>query len=183
MTALYPSDLDKYRTWLEGFDYMVAGDMNDLFEAAFVIETEVGTEPSGNHGTLSSRMFDRGNLSETAAAWNRLRWASQAVPQTSIFNPNKAQGGGFQISYGDSVFADHTSAFGEGVPTPFGALQSPLNSGFGSNNRGKVPWRAYVVNADTDFSEWVAADGQNVNLSGSNTDSCVWGYLLWNLVT
>lgn len=182
MTALYPNDLDKYREWLKDFDYMTAQDMNDLFEGAFVIQQELGTEPSGEHGTMSSRMFDRGSMSETAAAWNKLRWSNQAIPETSIFNRDATQGG-FKVNYGDSVFAGHTSAFGEGVPTPFGALQSPLNSGFGANNRGKVPWRAYVANAESDFSEWVAADGQNVNLSGSNTDSCVWGYLVWNLVT
>lgn len=184
MVSAYPQNLDTYRKHLAGFDYMSSHNLVDLLDAAAAIQAMMGVNPSGEMGTVSARLFENGNLSETFSGWNRLLWnGNQVVAQSSAFHFDLSAGGGYRLDFGAARFEGKDTEFGEGVPTAFGALQGPINSGFGSNGRGRVPWRHMIARVEDDFVKWVGRDGENSQLLTSNSAPCRWGYLLWNLIT
>jgi len=187
MVSLYPQNLDSFRSYLEGFDYLCGLDLSELFDAAWQLQIEMGLEPSGDFGTVGARLFENGNLSQSSAGWNRLLWrGDQGVAQSSIFTHNpsiSATGIGFRVTFQPERFAGKDTSFGEGVPTPFGALQGPVSSGVGANGRGAVPWRSCVSEAADDECAWIAVDGENEPINTTNTIPCRWGYILWNLIT
>jgi len=182
--ALYPYELDRIRRWVKDFDDMVAEDLNDLFEVAIALETELGIEPSGSFGTIEARLFALGNISTIDGKFRRLQWFIQSNLSGNLFDD---QGKGLLWTYQAQRFRNRETIFGTDVPGVFLALQGPLSTSVGTGGYGGVPWavsaykikEGYVGVYGTDGYGTSAAKGR---LSSSNTANGVSvGVLAWNL--
>lgn len=189
MASLYPKDLDAFREFVGDFDDMIAADLEDLLDVAVAIETELGVNPSSAMGTLWSRLFENGNISQKRAAWNRLKWEKISASKTTAARFSRQHQIGFTVDYPPgSMKNDEKTIFSEDeedAPGAFGALQGPTQQLPGTHARGGRPWRSAVssINGLLQKVSWIAKDGEGADITSANSAACIWGYILWNLKT
>jgi hypothetical protein len=171
MASLYPHDRDSFRSFVDDVDDLVAQDINDLFDALVAIETELGVDPSGDMGTISSRL--EVNIDLADAKWRALDWdIIRGVNPQDLSNT----GLGLLVTYDDSRFRGVDTEWGDGVPAVFVAPQL-TNFSFAG-----VPWAACTRAVREDRAGVVARDGLFGNLDSSTVTTGVSvGVLAWGI--
>lgn len=187
---LYPQDLDYFREYLDGVtDHLFAQDLNDYFSVAIKIQNELGVKPSGNKGTVWARLFENGNLALASvfSGWRPLKWDEALSVNPCSGFARDGTGLAVSVNFNKSQFEGQDTVFGDDTPCVFAQLQWPIDATGGAqgpNGRGGTPWRHAMSALDDGKVAWVAMDGEGNEmtvLGGGQT--CVWGYLIWNLVT
>ncbi len=187
MTAAYPQSLDKFREYLDGgTDHLYAQDLNDYYAVASAIQAEMGVKPSGSVGTVWSRLFQNGNITagSTRSGWRPLKWDGIKAATGNQFNRASA-GRGVNESFSPNNFRGQSTVFGEDTPACFSQLQWPIDAASGAGGsfgRGGVPWHHALAFMNDDLVSWIAVDGDGQELISSNSVSCSWGFMVWNLL-
>lgn len=181
MASLYPQALDEFRDYVQGLDHLQASDVQALFAAAVALQVELGVLPGAETGSVHSRLFGLGNISERGGGWNRLRYDAQLSALWQHYN--NAGGPGAEYSWPDSVMRGQDTIFGEDIPALFMAVQSPLVSQYGAQGRGSVPWRAWLGPLGSSFGRIYAIDGEGYHVGQTPDLQSTMGVLAWNLIT
>ena len=157
MGSLYPTHIDSFRKSLSDEDQLLAGDLNDVFDAVIAIETELGVNPGKSAGTIRSRLFGNGNISAAAGYWIRLK---QEEVKNVVQNWYRDESG-FRISIDTKRFKnrDIGGDWGDGVPAIFISMQDPLISG-ASGAKMSGAWWTCLVSSDPFKFLFVGTDGQ-----------------------
>lgn len=182
MASMYPLNMESFRKWVhDGADDMIADHLNILLDSLLAIETELGVSPSGISGTIFGRLFQNGNVSLQAAAWNRLQWSNESVGGNEFDRGTTGRGITWKAGVHDKD--GQASIWGSQVPGCFAALQSPLMSGAGAQSRGGVPWRLMLSIVNERECRFVGYDGQGADLSPTNAKAAKVAVLTWSLKT
>ncbi len=137
---IWPEGRDTFRQFVSLADDLVAQDLNDMFDMAVAVETELGVEPSGRMGTVLGRLFAKGNLSKIDGGWRRIEARLEGGLNGFQFDEQ-----GIHKIFGFSTnrwFGTETE-HGEGRPAFFAALQGPLISSL-DTGYGGVPWNLHI---------------------------------------
>lgn len=173
MTTKYPNSQDVFRPYLDGFDDMLGEDLEDMFEAILQVQTELGLKPSGEFGTIRSRLFANGNLSDKLAYWQRLEWDRKTFP-SNYFNLAENQGGVARFIWRGDIMKGRDTAFGEDVPGVFVCLDDVLTN-------TASPWRIAISRITDSDVQFVAEDvGGSAITTSANSNINI---LVWNLYT
>lgn len=133
----WPEGLDKFMRFETDFDNIVAGDMNDIYECLLEIESELGANPSGDFGSIRSRLFADGKLAKKGKGWRRLeQYTSPALPSTSWDES-------FSIPFQRARFSDYVG-FQEREGNPLVFVESSLE--FSTLMGGAAGVQASILN-------------------------------------
>lgn len=172
MVSQYPSDRDSFRRYREDVDDMVAADILAMFDALVAIETELGVEPSGEFGSIQSRLSYAIDLEN--GAWKRLQWTLPRGLQATAFSHT---GEGYLVSYDEDRFKGADTAFGSDTPAVFVApqpVQFDLTTGANAE-----PWAMALRKVDSDRCWVYAHDAQFGDLANSTRANVQVGVLVW----
>lgn len=169
----YPLGKDELREFVEGVDDMVAQDLNDLFDVAVAIEEELGVDPSGDLGTITGRLFARGNLSKNDGKWRRLQWGIIGNLNGYRFDE---LAGRYKLSYTVNRWRGFSTSLGDDRPIPFMMLQPT------GLYRAGIPWQISCFSVTESEAEFWGRDGNMARLSTANSrsDARV-AYVLWGM--
>ena len=193
MTSLYPTTKDRFRIVVELFEECVGAWLRDYFDAIIACETELGIKPSGTLGTIQSRLFATGNLSETTGTWQRITQNAWVATSLNAFGETNQYGHVWSIPQ-PSRYAGQKTVWGDGIPAPFFSLRSPLKDTLpGATSEIIQPWRHVfaLIDEATQRIGVVARSGDNrqLQVGGLPAGATAVGttptvhVLFWNLYT
>ena len=173
MTTKYPKDADAFRPYLDGFDEMLASDLDDMYEAILAVQTELGLKPSGEFGTIAGRLFANGNLSERLAYWQREEWNRLSVDARRFVRGEAF--GNVEYSWRGDIMKGQETVFGEDTPGAFMGYEFPLTDVV------DLPWRHAISRINDQRAQFVGLDMQGDDMQTQKTATV--GFLFWNLFT
>ncbi len=168
----YPQGKDEVRLWVDGVCDMVAQDLNDLFDIAVAIETELGVEPSGRLGTVVGRLFARGNISKIDGRWRRIDWGIVSNLPEHLFDELLSR---WKLTYTTNRWRGNKNGFGEDRPVPFMVLQAT------SAQYAGWPWSLALFAVEEDYAEIWGRDANMARMGSTRTDVKI-AYLLWGMI-
>lgn len=183
--SLYPVSKDQFRVVVEQFEECLATWLADYYAAAVAVETELGVRPAGVLGTIHARLFGTQNISEVNGRWQRITENLYVATSVAAFARNTPHGHEWAITQ-FSRYAGQTTVWGEDMPAPFFALQTPLKDvSVGATSELIQPWRHVFVECDSERQVVgvVALSGDNRELQNAVGQQPQCALMFWNLYT
>lgn len=172
MVSQYPYDRDTFRRYEKDVDDLVAGDITAMFEALVAIETELGVEPSGEFGSIQSRLSAA--IDMETGAWKALQWM---LPRNISASSFSGGGDGYSVSYDADRFRGADTEFGSDVPAVFTApqpVQFDLTTGANAE-----PWATACRRIEEDRCAIFGVDAALGDLANSTRVNIQMGVLVW----
>jgi len=179
MGALYPTEPDRFKRYATGDD-LVAAELSTMFDALVSMETELGTDPSGDFATLSDRIFSNGNVERATGKWGLLYWGIWVAAQSQTFY---YEGPGEAYTWFAGQFDGKVKTeYGDGIPGFFAQLQIDVNATTG--DYAAKPWPINAISHEDGALKLIGQDAYLNELSTSNTKANVRvGVIYWGMFT